>query len=318
MSCWTAGSRAHGECWCGGRERTDQSLLICVEPSAARSKPSPARSGGAAGAARLTERDRLALGFAAEQRLVLGAQIQTVLGVSAAAASKRLRALVGVGQLISERQLHDQPGCYQITRSGLGAIESTLPRPRAVDLSCYRHDVGLGWLWLHAKAGRFGPARDVVSERRMRSQDGRGEDRDARFGVRLGGPGPGGRERLHYPDLLVELESGHRVAFELELTSKSRRRLEGILEGYAGDPRIDAVVYLVDRPASGRAIARSAGRVGVADLVHVQRVSFDHPRSISGADRSPTRARRSSREPASARGSAAGRPSALEPAGIGR
>ena len=264
----------------------------------------------------------MALAFAAEHRLVLGAQVQTLLGISAAAASKRLRALVGVGHLIGERQLHGQPGCYQITRKGLGAIESRLPRPRAIDLSCYRHDVGLGWLWLHARAGRFGPARDVVVERRMRSQDGRSPDRDARFGVRLGGPGPGGGERLHYPDLLVELESGHRVAFELELTSKSQRRREGILAGYAGDRRTDAVVYLVDRPASGRAIARSAARLGVADLVHVQRVTFDPPSSIDGAERSSARVRPSAwvRAPGrrSARESVARVGSGRESVGFGR
>ena len=316
MSWWPAGSGPRGGLVFGGRGPAPQRLLICVQPSAARSP-------GAAGAARLTERDRLALAFAAEHRLVLGAQMQALLGVSAAAAAKRLRALVGVGHLISERQLHGQPGCYQITRSGLGAIESTLPRPRAVDLSCYRHDVGLGWLWLHARAGRFGPARDVVAERRMRSQDRRDGDRDARFGVRLGGPGPGGGERLHYPDLLVELQSGHRVAFELELTSKSRRRREGILAGFAGDRRIDVVAYLVDRPASGRAIARSAARLGIADLVHVQPVSFDPPRSVGGgAERSPARPRRRAREPAtghrSAREAVAGQTSARAPAGVDR
>jgi len=234
----------------------------------------------------------LALAFAAEHRLVLGGQVQMLLGLSAAAVHARLRALGQGGYLLVDRPLHGQPGCYQIKRRGLGAIESTLPPPRAVDLSCYRHDVGLGWLWLSARAGLFGAVRDVVSERRMRSHDGRSEDRDSRFGVRLGGVGPGGGERRHYPDLIIETESGHRVAFELELTSKSRRRREVILGGYAADRRIDAVVYLVDRPATGRAIAQSASRLGISARVHVQRASFGAAGSDSGAAADAHRAHR--------------------------
>jgi DNA-binding PadR family transcriptional regulator len=223
---------------------------------------------------RITERDRQLLSFVAAHRFVLSGQVQTLLGVSAASAYARLHALCQAGYLDSHRLLHGQPGCYQIARGGLRAIESTLPRPRAIDLSCYRHDVGLGWLWLAAWHGSFGPVRDVASERRMRSHDGRSEDRETQFGVRLGGVGPGGRDRLHYPDLILETESGHRVALELELTGKSRRRLDGILAGYAIDRRIDAVLYLVDKPAIGKAAAQSAARLGISHRVHVQRVEF--------------------------------------------
>jgi hypothetical protein len=90
-------------------------------------------------------------------------------------------------------------------------------------------------------------------------------------GVRVG---HGSMERLHYPDLTVVTAGGHRVAFELELSTKSPRRRERILAAYADDPRIDAVVYLVQTPAAGRAIARSAARVGAADTVRVQRFGW--------------------------------------------
>jgi hypothetical protein len=51
---------------------------------------------------------------------------------------------------------------------------------------------------------------------------------------------------MHFPDLLAIREDGARVAFELELSVKGRRRLEGILLGYATEPRLARVVYVTD------------------------------------------------------------------------
>jgi len=143
-----------------------------------------------------------------------------------------------------------------------------------VDLACFKHDVGLAWLWLAASRGAFGEMRAVISERRMRSHDGRAEGRDDPLGVRLAGAGPRGGDRRHYPDLLLETGTGHRVAVELELTPKGRVRREEIIGGFAADARIDAVLYLVEKDSLGAAIQRSAAAVGVSSLIHVQRARF--------------------------------------------
>ena len=42
----------------------------------------------------------------------------------------------------------------------------------------------------------------------MRSADGRAPAAGPRFGVRLGGVGPGGRDRLHYPDMVIVTDTG--------------------------------------------------------------------------------------------------------------
>jgi hypothetical protein len=222
----------------------------------------------------LTDTDLALLRFAAEHRFVIAAQVAALLGVSEAAAESRLRRLGTGGQLRRHKELHRGPTWHQITAAGLRAAGSDLPAPRGFDLATHRHDAGLGWLMLTARAGRFGPLAQIVSERRMRSHDGRTDDRSRRYGVYLGGAGPAGRDRLHYPDLVVVTQSGHRVAFELELSTKEVARREGILAGYAADRRIDAVVYLVERASVGRAIERSAARMGITDLVRVQRVSL--------------------------------------------
>lgn len=221
----------------------------------------------------LTERDRSLLAFIADHRLVLASQAQILLGASDSVTSARLRALSRGGYVTAHRLFHQQPGCYQVTRSGLAAIGSDLPRPR-IDLRSYMHDVGLGWLWLAARAGKFGPLSDVLSERQLRSRDGLPGSGGERLGVRMFGFGPGGREQLHYPDLLLRTPDGKRIAIELELTAKGRTRREKILSGYAADRKIDAVVYLVNRPEVERSVTASARKLGIAELVHVQRFAW--------------------------------------------
>jgi hypothetical protein len=247
---------------------------------------------------RITERDRALLELAAEHRLILGTHAQLLLGVTRATAEERLRALRARGLLRREPTFDAQPSCFQITRGGLSAIASGLPRPR-MNLAEYAHDVGVGWLWLAASAGRLGPLSDMISERRMRSRDASGERGDDPFGVRLGGVGPGGRPRLHYPDLLLQTTSGHRVAVELELTTKGRARREQILAGYGADPRIDAVVYFVSDARVGRAIEQSAARLRISSMVHVQRFQWGSspPPTARGAVRQRERAPVRSSEP---------------------
>lgn len=223
-----------------------------------------------------TEDDRRILAFAAEQRFVLGAHIAALLGISAPAAGARLRALCEAGYMTGADLFTEEPPNYQVRTPGLRAIGSDLLKPRTVDPSLYRHDAGLAWLTVAAERGTFGPLTEIISERRMRSEDRRESDRDQPFGVRLGGIGRDGRPRLHYPDLVVETDTGHRVAFELELTTKAPRSRERILTAYAADQRIDAVVYLVDTPARRRALEESVRRVGIGDRVRVERVTLGH------------------------------------------
>jgi hypothetical protein len=229
---------------------------------------------------RITDRDCKLLEFAAQHRIVLADQVQALLHISAQVASGRMGALARAGMLGSQALFDRRPRCYWITRRGLQAIGSELPTPR-LDLRAYQHDVGVAWLWLAARRGAFGPLDQLVSERRMRSQDAAeahsarilGEN-DEPWAVRLGGLGVSGRARLHYPDLLLLGPDGRRVAVELELTSKTRARRERILAGYGADRRIDAVLYLVDRPGVGRAVRASADRLGISRRVHVQPVRW--------------------------------------------
>jgi len=245
-------------------------LYTCVEQ-----RSPPRRRRGAARPAvalALTQRDLAVLAFAAAHRFVTAAHIAVLPVVSEPAADDRLVELSDAGYLGREQVFDAEPAAHRITGMGLRAAGSDLPAPRRLNLAHYHHDDGLAWLALMARRGRFGELREIAGERHMRSLDGRDGDPDTRYGVRLGGIGADGRPRLHYPDLILTRATGERVAFELELTGKTTARRELILAGYGADRRIDSVVYLVERRAVGDAITRSARRLGIEDMVHVQPV----------------------------------------------
>jgi hypothetical protein len=228
------------------------------------------RRGARASPTTITARDRELLEFVAEHRLVLETHLQSLLGPRYGSGS-RLRALESAGLLRQGPRFHGQPRCFQITRSGLDVVGSSLPQPRT-DLREYKHDVGIAWLWLAASRGAFGPVRELISERALRSRDMTPDGREQPLGVRLGLVGPNGRDSLHYPDLLLVDPQSHRIAIELELTPKGAGRRDRILAGYASDARIDAVLYLVEKSAIGRKVEASARAVGATGLIHVHRV----------------------------------------------
>jgi hypothetical protein len=213
------------------------------------------------------------LAFCAEHRFVLAAQVALLEGIGLDAARHRLGALTRAGYLTSERRYVAEPRAYTVTRDGRGAAGSDLGQPRKLDPALYAHDVGVTWLTAAARRGLFGEFSQVVSERRMRSEDGRGDRGRETHGVRYIGSGSGGADggrHLHYPDLTIVTASGRRVAFELELQLKGAARRDRILSTYAGDPRLDAVVYLVATQRDRRVLEASARRAGLEDRLFVQ------------------------------------------------
>ncbi len=234
------------------------------------------------------------LEFLAQHRVAVSTQVQALLDCDAGGANRRLRGLAKLGLVNRRRIFEGLPAACWITRTGLGVIGSRLPPPEP-DLKEYRHDVGLAWLWLAARDGALGHTSAIVSERTMRSADRRGPAPGVRYGI---GVGPGAR--VHYPDLLLEAASGHRIAVELELTGKGARRLDRIMLGYAGDPRIDAVLYLCPPGQLGSRVQAAARRAGISDLVHVQPLADGSPsgapRALGAANRRAVPVRRAARE----------------------
>lgn len=223
--------------------------------------------------ATLDDGDRELLGFLALHRATTAAQIPVLLGISPRRGSDRLRRLEQARLLQRERIFAGQPSTVTITPHGRRAIGSRLP-PVQVSLTEYRHDVGVSWLWLAARDGAFGPMREIVSERELRA---------AAQPVR-------GLEQ-HRPDLLLTTAAGKRIAVELELTAKGAGRLERIMLGFAGDPGLDGVLYLVPNATLARQVERAAHRTGITDMVHVQRLAPDGIHGTPTGQATPARVR---------------------------
>ncbi len=223
-------------------------------------------------ASQITERDRQLLEMLAEHRVLIAEQLARHLGVSDGAAGARLRRLARLRLLEHARIFQGQPASVAITTRGLGLVGSPLPAPTR-KLGAYRHDVGVGWVWLAARGGAFGQLRTLHTERSMRSADLRDDGERQRFGVATGGLDARGRRARHYPDLLVERADGARLAIELELSAKGRGRLERIMRGYAGEGSITAVLYLVADARLESWVSAAARRAGAAEVVVVKRLS---------------------------------------------
>jgi hypothetical protein len=222
--------------------------------------------------------DHKVLAFLAEHRCAIAPQVQALLNCSPRSAQQRLRELQDRRLAQSQRIFAGRPSTWRITAAGLRAIGSSLAPPR-LHLSQYVHDLGLGWLWLAARTGGFGDLAAIHSERSLRCHDASRTPASEPLGVGLGTLGPRGGERWHYPDLLLATPAGNRIAVELELSSKSHRRLSGIMLAYAADARIDAVLYLAgDRGIAAR-VQRASRDAGIGELVRIQPVA----QSIQGA-----------------------------------
>jgi hypothetical protein len=243
----------------------------------------------ASGSLQLTPRDGQILSFLADHQVVLDRQVAALTGNSAEALAKRLRRLETAGYL--RRVQVFEEFCCLIRQPGLRALGSRLRAPKPT-LRTYKHDVGLAWLWLAAQRGAFGPVAEVLAERRLRSHDESGVAPHEPYAIRLGGHDADGRERRHYPDLLLVDGRGRRLALELELSRKQISMREKIIAGYGADRRVDGVTYLVESNSEGRAIGRSveatARRMRLLDRVTVRLIT-----PIRGADfEVPARGRR--------------------------
>ena len=254
---------------------------------------------------RLTGRDYRWLAFAAEHQLVLERQLERLVGARQGTLKRRLSTLVASGYLRSGSVFGETH--YQVRADGLAAVGSSLKRPR-LKLANYRHDVGVAWLWLAAHGGSFGPLRQVLAERSLRSHDGAIDRPLETYGVRNGEADRFGNERLHYPDLLLVDHHGRRLAVELELTPKGRQRTDRILGGYGADPRIDRVLYFVEANSTGRGIGRALERT-VREMGLSEQIRFQSIREMQAeppnADRNAARMVRDRRAAEVARGEVA-------------
>jgi len=231
-----------------------------------RTSPSPQ----AKSRVRLTERDLELLRFVGAHRFVLAEHVHHLIDADRSVTYRLLSRLTDAGLVRYERIFHAQPGVFMITSGGLAVTGSTLSTPQ-IDLRLYRHEQHVPALWLAATNGRLGQAVTTLTERELRHQDQLATNYDP-VGIKLSGFDRAGRPRLHHPDVAVIHPGGSLTALELELTMKSKKRLDEIVLGYLFDSRLRLALYITDQHPVRDALLRMAEQYGASGRVIVERI----------------------------------------------
>lgn len=223
-------------------------------------------------------RQRLLL-FAAASEVILAKQAAALLKTSTDSAAERLEVL-RTQRLVSRVRLSGRlPDGYRITPEGAELIDSQLPATRPLSPAAYRHEIGVGWLWVAAQHGNLGVLREVLTRREMHAADQtlRSESLLNSAGATFADqpvadqrPGLSGT----YPDLALIQHAGGWVTVNLILGSPSAPQLEWMI-GRSGrqQPLILAQLFMVQHPEIGEQIKHAAVTLGLGDRVHVQRLA---------------------------------------------
>jgi hypothetical protein len=213
----------------------------------------------------LTSRDRELVEWIGRFGAIEAEQAMAWFGMGRTAAYRRLRVCVEADLLAHMRVLHGEPGLYVATRAGLvwaglGEFEQC-----RVSIALVRH------VQASARAAVVLALREsgmgVVHEREIRAAE-RAQGR-VLASVAVGSLGEE-RSRWHRPDLLLVPRRGEGLptAVELELSVKSRRRLEAICRGYARSRLFAAVRYYAEAEPA-RAVARAVEATRTGDVIRV-------------------------------------------------
>jgi len=166
-------------------------------------------------------------------------QIQRYLGVKKSVVYARVKKLVDAGYFERERVLHGQARIHKVTKQGVLASGDNILPCGDIRLGTFKHDLALVDLALDLRDETGG---DFIAQRQIRHDEG------------LSGVGQLG----HIPDGYLYLEGQKPIAIELELSVKSRARLNSIVNGYGGDLSIKEVWYYTDQANVKNALVKAA------------------------------------------------------------
>lgn len=214
------------------------------------------------------------LEFVAAHELVLAAHAALLLGVSAQYATERLERLTEQGMVSRVRLRLQSPTAYQITPRGAGQIDGASPPPGPIALTGVGHALAVPGVWLAARSGRFGEARDVLSARQMRAADAssRSESLLAVPGARFSsGPrdGDAGTPR-RYPDLGLLWPAGGWTSVQLLLTTPDPAELDTLLERLTREKVITEQWFFTTSQQTGELISQAAAALGVGGRVQMK------------------------------------------------
>jgi hypothetical protein len=210
-------------------------------------------------------RDRKLVRFVGRHGAVAIEHVMATMGVGRTAAYRRVGACVERGLLERLALLRGEPSLLRATRAGLRyaglGLGVAVISPGSVDhwLRCASTSLLL--------SQEFGADR-ILTERELRLLE-RIEGR-AIASARIGEL-PGGKPRLHRPDLVVLTEE-RPVAIEVELTPKAPGRLEQLIRAWRRASCVAEVHYLCAPGATRRAVERAVEKTRAEGRIQIEEV----------------------------------------------
>jgi hypothetical protein len=138
-----------------------------------------------------------------------------------------IQRLIKAGLVVHERILHNRPGAFYLTNRGAG--HTNLPAIARVPVAIYKHQIMI--IEAYFKLIQRFPETQWISERRMKRdkfQDGIGK-------------------RGHIADGMLIFPDQKRVAIEIELSAKGKRRLTDIFRSYGTQHVIKEAWYFCEK-----------------------------------------------------------------------
>jgi hypothetical protein len=227
----------------------------------------------------LTARDREIAKWIGRQGVVQAENVMTRFSMGRTATYRRLHELVDYGLVRRHRLLYNDGGLLTATAEGLRWAELHRLNPARISLALVPHMVASA-----ALAAALEP--QLVHERLLSDREHRAAENAAGQPLAsaiLQADRPE-HPRLHRPDFaLIGGDHERVVAIEIELTLKTRTRLERILRGYLRNRNVSSVQYYAP-PQIGEAVQRAARAAGADRLLEVVPLPPTTTSTIGGLD----------------------------------
>ncbi len=208
-------------------------------------------------------REREIVSWVARLGAVSVDQIGRRFGVGRSVAYDLVRRLVKVGLLERTPTVIGDPSLISATRDGITYAGLSLKRP-AIRIGQVDHWLTCADVAIELEA-RYGADR-LLSERELRFQ---AKLTGKPVGAAKVGEMANGSPRLHWPDLAVGTDEGL-VVYEVELTPKSRRRLDAIVRAWRRAREVERCIYLCAPSSPTQQVVHGAiRRVAAKDRVYV-------------------------------------------------
>jgi hypothetical protein len=209
----------------------------------------------------LTARDQEIVKWIGRHGVVRAEHVMTRFSIGRTATYRRLHELVDHGLLRRHRLLYNDGGLLTASAEGLRWAQLDRLTPPRISLALVPHMIASA-----ALAAELEP--QLVHETLLSDREHRAAENAA--GRPLASAVLGSdHARLHRPDFALLGADGERVvAIEVELTLKSRARLERIMRGYLRNRNVASVRYYTP-PQIGDAVGRAARNAGADRLLEI-------------------------------------------------